>query len=275
MCAPERCAVGRIILAIQAFFAVLFRGVIPPAALPAPDALPKEYLATAGPSPAAAAKLAAAEEAGASAAKALTEAQAKGKEAEETLERERAAAKTEAEALTAKADALSTSLKEAHAALEAARTEAAQVAGLEARVATLTEEREEAKGKLGGAREDGALSLLAWLQREGRLIDFLREDIDGYDDDQIGAAVRAIHKGCRKVLDEALELERILEGEEESPVTVPVGFDPVAISLSGKVAGEPPFKGTLMHHGWRTSAVKVPVSETVDTRVLAAAEVEL
>src|SRR5215831_3115113 len=36
----------------------------------------------------------------------------------------------------------------------------------------------------------GALQLLALLQREGRLVDFLAEDISGYDDASIGAAVR-------------------------------------------------------------------------------------
>ncbi|HPH29941.1 MAG TPA: DUF2760 domain-containing protein, partial [Pseudomonadota bacterium] len=36
----------------------------------------------------------------------------------------------------------------------------------------------------------GAVQLLAVLQREGRLLDFLLEDIDSYGDGQIGAAVR-------------------------------------------------------------------------------------
>lgn len=279
MAAPERCAVGRIILAIQAFFAVLFRGVVPVAALPAPESLPQGYLAKSGPSPEVAAQVEAAEAASAAAKAALEAAEAKARASEETLASERASAQTaQTQAADQAADqakalkAAQTALQSSEAASKAANE---QAAALEERVGVLTGERDEARGKLGGAREDGALSLLAWLQREGRLIDFLREDIDGYDDEQIGAAVRAIHKGCRKVIDEALELEHILQGEEESPVTIPAGFDPVTISLSGKVAGEPPFKGTLMHHGWRTSAVKIPVSETVDTRVLAAAEVEL
>src|SRR5262245_48893552 len=42
------------------------------------------------------------------------------------------------------------------------------------------------------------LRVLAVLQRDGRLIDFLEEDIDAYPDAQIGAAVRDIHRGCRK-----------------------------------------------------------------------------
>lgn len=262
----------RFFLAIQAFFAVLFRGVIPVAALPAPDDLPASYLGGAGKSKELEEKAAAltrerdaANGERDAARKERDESQAKLKEADAALEKAKAAAGTASSEQGSKL-----------AAAEAAKAEVeGKLSSLEERVETLTGEREAAKGKLGEARDDGALALAAWLQREGRLIDFLQEDIDDYEDEQIGAAVRAIHKGCKKVMDEGFSLERILEGEEESPVTVPVGFDPVTISLSGKVSGDPPFKGTLMHHGWRSAAVKVPVSETVDTKVLAAAEVEL
>jgi len=175
------------------------------------------------------------------------------------------------EAAAAK-DALSKERDEARAALEAAQGELGEKTK---RLEELKASAEAAGGKLKQARDDGALALLGWLQREGRLIDFLRESIDDYEDEQVGAAVRAIHSGCRKVLDEALALEPILAGGENEPVTVPAGFDPVAISPSGNVKGDPPFKGTLMHHGWRTETVSVPVPETVDPRVLAPAEVEL
>lgn len=262
----------RFFLALQAFFAVLFRGVIPVAALPAPDALPDGYLSGAGKS----------KELEEKAAALTSERDAAQSERDAAIkERDEAQAKItelEAESVKAQAAALETS-ENATAAKQEAEIRAAKAEEekkeLAERVESLTTERESAKAKLGEARDDGALALAAWLQREGRLIDFLQEDIDEYEDEQIGAAVRAIHKGCKKVMDEGFALERILEGEEESPVTVPEGFDPVSISLSGKVSGDPPFKGTLMHHGWRSTAVKVPVSETVDTKVLAAAEVEL
>src|ERR1700693_5875999 len=47
---------------------------------------------------------------------------------------------------------------------------------------------------------DGALILLAVLQREARLVDFVMEDIAGYSDDQVGAAVRGMHDQCRDAL---------------------------------------------------------------------------
>ena len=123
---------------------------------------------------------------------------------------------------------------------------------------------------------DGALALLALLQREGRLVDFLREPLDGFADADIGAAARDVHRGCRKVLEQHLTLEPVMPGAEEAKVSVPKGFDPAEIRLIGEAKGEPPFRGTLRHHGWRVVDAKLPtLSEGVDRLVIAPAEVEL
>ena len=121
------------------------------------------------------------------------------------------------------------------------------------------------------------LRVLAVLQRDGRLVDFLREDIDGYSDAQIGAAVRDIHRGCRKALDSYLTVEPVLSAPEESPVTVPADFDPAAIRLTGNVSGSPPFRGVLKHHGWRVKSVQLPALPGArdEASVLAPAEVEI
>ena len=50
----------------------------------------------------------------------------------------------------------------------------------------------------GTAQRDGALALLALLQREGRLVDFLREPLDGYGDADIGAAARTCTAAARR-----------------------------------------------------------------------------
>ena len=117
----------------------------------------------------------------------------------------------------------------------------------------------------------GAIALLALLQREGRLVDFLKEDIADYTDEQIGAAVRAVHKGCRKVIAERVALEAVLEGDEGGPVRVDAGFDPDEIRLTGAVGGAPPIKGTLRHPGWRATKLDLPRAAG---RVVAPAEVE-
>lgn len=240
----------RLILAIQAFFAILFGRTLPEKLLPGPvepedkrqerERLQREVGELR------------------QQVEDLKKEAADARHARDALEREREAAER------AKAD------------LEARLAEAkAEVDKAQARLDEARAEREEAERKLREAREQGALSLLGWLQRSGRFIDFVMEDVDAYSDEQVGAAVRDIHRGCRKVLDEALGLEPILPGEESAPVEVPAGFDPAAIQLTGNVRGDPPFSGTLMHHGWRTTKVHVPVSETLDARVLAPAEVEL
>jgi Domain of unknown function (DUF2760) len=128
----------------------------------------------------------------------------------------------------------------------------------------------------GASRADGALLLLGLLQREGRLVDFLRESLEQHPDAAIGAAVRDVHRGCRKVLEEHVRLEPVMPGNEDGPVVVPRGFDPTEVRLIGLAAGEPPFRGTLVHHGWRAIDVRLPtLSDGVDRRVVAPAEVRL
>jgi hypothetical protein len=119
--------------------------------------------------------------------------------------------------------------------------------------------------------------VLAVLQRDGRLVDFLEENIDGYSDSQIGAAVRDIHRGCRKALHDYLVIEPVLDGAEEAPVTIPKDFDPAAIRLVGNVNGSPPFRGALKHHGWRVREVHLPLLPAArdDCSVLSPAEVEI
>lgn len=121
-----------------------------------------------------------------------------------------------------------------------------------------------------------ALHLLCLLQREGRLVDFLEEDLGPYDDAQIGAAVRSIQENCQKSLKEYLALTAVIDQEEGEEVTVPAGFDANAIKLTGRVSGEPPFKGTLQHRGWQISTFSLPeLSGTQDPKVIAPAEVEI
>lgn len=120
------------------------------------------------------------------------------------------------------------------------------------------------------------LAVLALLQREGRLVDFLQEDVSSYSDADIGAAARVVHAGSRKVLNQYLTLEPVLTDAEGATVNVPTGFNAERIRLTGNVAGQPPFRGALKHHGWVATSVRFPTaSSTLDPRVIAPAEVEL
>jgi hypothetical protein len=120
------------------------------------------------------------------------------------------------------------------------------------------------------------LHLFSALQREGRLMDFFSEELDDYDDDQIGAAVRTIHENCVKALRQYVAPGPVVAAEEESEMTVEPGFDPNAIRLTGNVAGEPPFKGIVRHRGWKAEKVEMPtLSGERDPSIIAPAEVEV
>ena len=121
-----------------------------------------------------------------------------------------------------------------------------------------------------------AVHALAILQRESRLIDFLMEDISECDDEQIGAAVRKIHDDAHEALVKYFDIAPIQNAPEGDTVSVPASFDNRRIRLTGKPAGEPPYKGTLVHRGWRAANVNLPVSSAaVDASVIAPAEIEV
>ena len=125
-------------------------------------------------------------------------------------------------------------------------------------------------------REQTVVQVLGLLQREGRLVDFLQEDIEPYEDAQIGAAVREVHRGCRTVLKDALGLTPVLDAKEGTEVEVDEDFDPASIKLVGNVHGEPPFRGVLRHCGWRIEEIRLPSrTGTVNSNVIAPAEVEV
>jgi hypothetical protein len=126
------------------------------------------------------------------------------------------------------------------------------------------------------ASPDAALQLLALLQRDARLIDFVGEELGAYDDAQIGAAARVVHEGCAKVLREHFSIVPVRSEAEGSRLTLPAGFDAASVRLTGNVVGQAPFTGSLSHRGWRVTEVRLPkLAEHHDARVLAPAEVEL
>jgi hypothetical protein len=119
-------------------------------------------------------------------------------------------------------------------------------------------------------------NFLALLQEKGRLVDFLMDDITGYSDAEVGAAGRVLHEGCKAVLLEHFGIRPMREEGEGSKVTVPPGYAPDDYRLVGKISGEAPFTGTLVHHGWKTEWVKLPRLIRADRPpAIAPAEVEL
>lgn len=168
---------------------------------------------------------------------------------------------------------------------------AAGVARLRAGEPALPPPREEEPKKKAKAKEkkraepapvlktagpEAALQLLGLLQREGRFVDFLEEDLSGASDADIGAAARVVHEGCKKAVDEHFTIEPVHASDEGDTVKVEEGFDAHEIRLTGNVVGEPPYSGQLTHRGWKCDDVRLPkMSEKHDPRVIAPAEVEL
>lgn len=126
------------------------------------------------------------------------------------------------------------------------------------------------------ATEDAALQLLAILQREGRFVDFLEEDVSSFSDADIGAAARVVHDGCKKALAEHFQIAPVRDEDEGAKVTLDEGFDASAVRLTGNVVGKAPFTGTLSHRGWKVTKVVLPkLAKDHDARIVAPAEVEL
>ncbi len=121
------------------------------------------------------------------------------------------------------------------------------------------------------------VNFLAIFQEKGRLIDFLMDDIAGYSDAQVGAAGRVLHEGCKAALLEHFGIKPIREEGEGAKVTVPPQYAPDDYRLVGRISGEPPFTGTLVHHGWKAEWVKLPRLVTTSGRLpaIAPAEVEV
>lgn len=123
---------------------------------------------------------------------------------------------------------------------------------------------------------DAALQLLALFQREGRLVDFLEEDVTAFPDADVGAAARVVHDGCRKALREHASLKPVREEAEGATVTVEAATPAAHVKLLGNVSGSAPFRGVLRHRGWRIDDLQLPTAiGDHDLRIVAPAEVEL
>jgi hypothetical protein len=123
---------------------------------------------------------------------------------------------------------------------------------------------------------DAALQLLGLLQQQARFIDFIKEDLSGFNDADIGVAARVVHEGCNKVINEHFTLASVRSEQEGNKVTLPKGFDAASVRLTGKVTGEAPFSGTLVHKGWQVTQIRLPkLTQGYNAAIIAPAEVEL
>lgn len=122
---------------------------------------------------------------------------------------------------------------------------------------------------------DGALQMLSILQRDARLIDFVMEDIAGYSDEQVGAAVRGLHDQARESLTRYVKLAPVIDGVEGT-FTKPAVSDPAAVKFVGNVPAGAPSGGLLRHKGWRAGKIDLPpLNPKQDSTIIAPAEIEM
>jgi hypothetical protein len=128
--------------------------------------------------------------------------------------------------------------------------------------------------------EAGVVQFLARLQEKGRLVDFLMDDVTPYNNEQVGVVARVVHQGCREVLQAAFDIEPVHRGNEREEISLAGNFDAASYRLVGKVPDRPPYRGTVLHRGWRATRVSLPrltdsSRDSTARRVIAPAEVEM
>ncbi len=120
---------------------------------------------------------------------------------------------------------------------------------------------------------DPAITLLAALQREARLIDLIHEDLAQYSDAQVGAAARPCLQQCAGVLKRLFNLQPVVVATEGESVDVGKDASPLRYQWIGEGTAD---AGKLIHHGWQAGKVELPnwAGEAADANIIAPAQVQ-
>ena len=120
---------------------------------------------------------------------------------------------------------------------------------------------------------DSAITLLATLQREARLIDLIHEDLAQYSDAQVGAAARPCLQQCAGVLKRLFDLQPVVVATEGESVDVGEDASPLRYQWVGEGTAN---SGKLIHHGWQAGKVELPnwAGDADDANIIAAAQVQ-
>jgi hypothetical protein len=120
---------------------------------------------------------------------------------------------------------------------------------------------------------EGAVTLLATLQREARLIDLMSEDLAQYSDAQVGSAARPCLVQCAAALGRMFDLQPLVDAGEGDLVEVPGDASPIRYQWIGEGSAA---SGKLVHHGWQVSKIALPewTGAEADAQVVAPAQVQ-
>jgi hypothetical protein len=99
--------------------------------------------------------------------------------------------------------------------------------------------------------ENEVIALLALLQEKGRFLDFLEQDLVSVSNEQLGVVSRVVHAGCKEVIAKFVTLEPLADRAEGDQIELSSGYDPGSWRLLGHVRDNPPYRGTILHRGWK------------------------
>lgn len=144
-----------------------------------------------------------------------------------------------------------------------------------------TEQAKKQQSTTASSGDAHVVQFLSLLQERGRLIDFLMQDVQTFGDEQVGRAARVVHQGCRAVVQELFSLTPVATSTEGETITVEAG-EATRYRLIGSVTGTAPYRGRLLHRGWRAAKLNLPTHVDRSTQddeglglVVSPAEVEL
>lgn len=123
--------------------------------------------------------------------------------------------------------------------------------------------------------QNPAITLLATLQRDARLIDLIYENLDQYQDAQVGAAARPCLKQCRQSLDRILKIEKLVTAAENDTITVPADAAVSRFRWIGESSSSKTSTAKLVHPGWQAASIQLPQwsGQAEDAEIIAPAQV--
>lgn len=123
--------------------------------------------------------------------------------------------------------------------------------------------------------QNPAITLLATLQRDARLIDLIYENLDQYQDAQVGAAARPCLKQCRQSLDRILKIEKLVAATENDVINVPSDASVARYRWIGESPASETGTAKLVHPGWQAASVQLPQwsGQAADAEIIAPAQV--
>ena len=123
---------------------------------------------------------------------------------------------------------------------------------------------------------DSAKQLLSILQKKGRLLDFLAQNLDHYDNEQVATVARVVHDQCKKALGSYCTLTPVYCDKEDHEITLEENYDKYSVELVGNVVQSAHVKGKLIHQGWKVEKMHLPkVAKEANLDILQPAEVEV